>query len=81
MGVPFVILFMFVRKKKNSSGSTSVQIIVNNRGKYKVVKTIGSSYNEQELQKLLYLGKQEIERLDAQSGLFVSTPITMHRLR
>jgi transposase len=36
------------------------------------MKTIGCSSNEQELQKLVYLGKQEIERLSAQSGLFVS---------
>ena len=39
---------MFVRKKINSSGSTSVQIIVKTRGKYKVVKTIGCSSNEQD---------------------------------
>ena len=77
MGVPFVNLSMFVRKKINSSGSTSVQIIVKTRGKYKVVKTIGCSSNEQELQKLLYLGKQEIERLDGQSGLFVSEQDTV----
>jgi transposase len=63
---------MFIRKKANSSGSTSVQIISKTRGKYKVVKTLGCCSNEQELQKLLYLGKQEIERLSAQSGLFVS---------
>ncbi|WP_318348297.1 hypothetical protein [Aquipluma nitroreducens] len=63
---------MFVRKKLNSSGSTSVQIIIKARGNYKVVKTIGCSSNEQELQKLFYLGKQEIERLTAQSRLFVS---------
>ena len=72
MGVPFVILGVFVRKKINSSGSISVQIIVKNRGRYKVVKTIGCSFNEQELQKFLFLGKQEIERLEAQSGLFIS---------
>lgn len=68
---------MFVRKKVNSSGSTSVQIIVKNRGRYKVVKTIGCSSNEQELQKLVYLGKQEIERMSTQSGLFVSENDTL----
>jgi hypothetical protein len=72
MGDPFVILGTLVRKKLNSSGSTSVQIILKARGKYKVVKTIGCSSNEQELQELFYLGKQEIERLTAQSRLFVS---------
>lgn len=34
---------MFVRKKKNKSGVISVQIIDKSTGKYKVIKTIGSS--------------------------------------
>ncbi|MDQ2719200.1 MAG: IS1634 family transposase [Bacteroidota bacterium] len=63
---------MFLRKKKNKSGSTSVQIILKERGKYKVVKTIGSSDNEQEIQKLVFLAKQEIERLSSQPKLFIS---------
>jgi hypothetical protein len=72
MGVACLNLSMFIRKLKNRSGSISIQIISKARGKYKVLKTIGSSSNEQELQKLLYLGKQEIERLTSQVGLFVS---------
>jgi transposase len=72
MGVPFVFLSMFLRKKSNKSGSVSVQIISKHRGKYKVEQTIGSSNNEQELQKLWLLGKQEIERLGSQSQLFIS---------
>lgn len=62
---------MFLRKKKNKSGSISIQIISKQRGKYKVVKTIGNSDNEQQIQKLVFLGKQEIERLNGQSKLFV----------
>ena len=77
MGVPIVYLCMFVRKKRNSSGSVSVQIISKSSGKYKVVKTIGSSSNEQELLKLSYLGKQEIERLSQQPKLFVSESDTL----
>jgi transposase len=72
MGVQIVILGMFLRKKKNSSGSISVQIISKSSGKYKVVKTIGSSSNEQEIQKLVYCGKQELERLFNQPKLFIS---------
>jgi transposase len=34
---------MFIRKKKNPSGIISVQVIDKSRGKYRVVKTIGSS--------------------------------------
>lgn len=72
MGVASLFLRMFLRKLKNRSGSISVQIISKERGKYKVVKSIGSSSNEQEIQKLVFLGKQEIERLEAQGKLFVS---------
>ncbi len=63
---------MFLRKKKNKSSSISVQIISKSGGKYKVVKTIGCGRTEQEIQKLYYLGKQEIERLTMQPKLFIS---------
>lgn len=63
---------MFLRKKKNKSGSTSVQIISKANGKFRVKKTIGVAQTEQELQKLWYLGKQELERLGCQPKLFVS---------
>jgi len=43
---------MFVRKKKNKSGSISVQIISKKSGKYKVVKTIGSSKCSKEIERL-----------------------------
>jgi len=52
MGVPFVFLRMFLRKKSNKSGSVSVQIISKHRGNYTVEQTIGSSANEQELYQL-----------------------------
>ena len=41
---------MFVRKKKNRSGSTSIQIIQKQKGKYKVIKTIGSSSDRAEIE-------------------------------
>jgi len=63
---------MFLRNKPNKSGSFSVQIITKSRGKSKVIKTIGCSDNEQELQKLFFLGRQEIERLSYQPKLFIS---------
>jgi hypothetical protein len=61
---------MFLRKKRNVSGSVSIQIIQKTGGKYRVIKTIGSSKNEQELQHLWFAGKQEIIRLSAQPALF-----------
>lgn len=63
---------MFVRKLQNRSGSYSVQIISKSTGKYKVVKTIGSSRNEQELQRLEHLAKQEIGKLASQGELFLN---------
>ncbi len=77
MGVPTLFLYMFIRKKKNASGSLSVQIISKSTGKYKVVKTIGCGYNEQEVGKLTYIAKQEIERLSHQLKLFVSEKDTV----
>lgn len=68
---------MFLRKLKNRSGSISVQIISKPGGKYKVVKTIGSGRTEQEIEKLYYLGKQEIERLSFQPKLFISETDTI----
>jgi transposase len=72
MGVAIVFLQMFLRKLKNRSGSTSVQIISKSNGKYSVVKTIGCGKNEQEVQKLIYLARQELERISFQPKLFVS---------
>jgi transposase len=68
---------VFLRKLKNRSGSVSIQIISKAQGKYRVLKTIGSSSNEQALQKLIYIGKQEIERLQQQQKLFVSENDTL----
>ena len=55
----------------------SVQIISKSTGKYKVLKTIGSSSDDQEVQKLVYLAKQEIERISQQPGLFISESDTI----
>ena len=52
---------MFVRKKKNKSGVISIQVIDKSKGKYKVVKTIGSSSNPIEVEKLFNQGKQWIK--------------------
>jgi transposase len=62
---------MFLREKKNKSGSVSVQIIQKKGGKYKVLQTIGNSRSEQEIAKLICLGKQQIEQLSQQTELFV----------
>lgn len=50
---------MFIRKKKNKSGSVSVQVINKDNG-YRVVRTIGSSYDANEVEQLVLRGKQFI---------------------
>lgn len=68
---------MFLRKKKNASGSISVQIISKTAGTYKVVKSIGVGNSPHAIEKLWYLGLQEINRLKAQTKLFVSETDTI----
>ena len=63
---------MFIRKKQNKSGSLSVQIISKAGGKYKVIKSIGCGKTEQEVQKLLFIAREELERMKGQTKLFVS---------
>jgi len=63
---------MFVRQKKNKSGSVSVQIISKSSGKYKVVKTIGSSFDPQKVNSLVDQARFEISRQQRQGSLFMS---------
>ena len=44
---------MFIRKLKNSNGKTYVQVIDKSSGKYKVLKSIGSSKDTQQLKELI----------------------------
>lgn len=60
---------MFVRKKKNKSGVISIQIIDKSSGKYKVVKTIGSSDNVAEIEQLYQKALFEIPKLTGQSQI------------
>ena len=61
---------MFVRKKKNKSGSLSIQIISKNRGKYKVIKTIGCAKTKREEELMELLANTEIERFEGTQSLF-----------
>jgi len=58
---------VFVRKKKNPSGVISVQVIDKSSGKYRVVKTIGSSSEPEEIKQLYLKGKKWMsERINGQ---------------
>jgi len=55
---------MFVRRKKNSSGSISIQIISKKYGKYKVIETIGCSKDKKEIEKLVKIAEKRIKELE-----------------
>ena len=63
---------MYIRKLINRSGSISIQIISKSRGRYKVVKTIGSATSLQEVERLKQLARQQIEDIERQPSLFLS---------
>lgn len=60
---------MFVRKKPNPSGSVSVQVIDKSSG-YRVVKTIGTAHDPQDVQRLVELGRLFIAHQSRQYSLF-----------
>lgn len=60
---------MFVRKKRNRSGVVSIQVIEKRNGKSLLVKTIGSTSVESEIEALFEQGKQFILRYGGQ-GIF-----------
>jgi len=57
---------MFIRKKVNRSGKTSVQIIDKSSGDYRVVKTIGCSSEDAQIKAFVKSGKEEIIKLKKQ---------------
>lgn len=64
-----VDLKMFVRKKPNKSGVVSIQIIDKSGGKYRVVKTVGSSGNPVVIDALYKEARQLIPALTGQQAL------------
>jgi transposase len=64
---------MFVRKKKNKSGLISIQIIDKSSGRYKLLKTIGSSSNSVEVERLYKQGIDYIRQYQGQQTIDFST--------
>lgn len=60
---------MFIRQKRNKSGVVSIQIIDKSSGKYKVAKTIGSSSDPEEVERLLIKAQQELQTLSGQGKI------------
>ena len=60
---------MFVRKKRNKSGSISIQVINKSNG-YRVLKTVGAAREPEEIERLVELGQVFITRQNNQYSLF-----------
>jgi transposase len=71
---------MFVRKKKNRTGTTSVVIVDKTGGKTKYLKTIGVSSEEQAINDYDLQGKQWISELQKQRDLFTDYDIDEQEL-
>lgn len=66
---------MFVRKKKNKSGVVSIQIIDKSSGNYELYRTVGSSDDATEIERLYREGRKEVEQITGQH------PIPFHQER
>lgn len=64
---------MFVRKKKNKSGVVSIQVIDKSSGRYRVIKTIGSSSDPKLIDSLFKQGKEWIDTYRGQFDIFKTT--------
>lgn len=61
---------MFVRKKKNKSGSVSVQILIKIGRKNKLLKTIGCAKTKREEELLILLANNEMRQIQGVQSLF-----------
>lgn len=70
---------MFVRQRKNPSGSISIQIIDKSNGKYKVVETIGCAKDSKELEFYIAKGENRIKQLEPNLFDAISFQSKKHR--
>ena len=64
--------YMFVHRKKNRSGSTSIVVVKKVSGRPQYIKTIGISSDEQEVERLFRLGQQYVHDFGGQMDMFVN---------
>lgn len=68
MGASVLWGSMFVRKKRNASGSTTIQVIDKNNG-FRIVKTFGTSQEPEKIERLFQQGKLWMEQQSPQLPL------------
>lgn len=56
---------MFVKRKKNRSGTTSIVVAEKKKGNYQELHTIGIAHNDEEAEKLAVQGREWIDREEA----------------
>lgn len=61
---------MFIRKKKNKSGSTSIQLIQKIGRKNKIIKSVGVGTSDREIELLMSIARLELENRLKQPSLF-----------
>jgi hypothetical protein len=61
---------MFIRKKKNRSGSTSIVVIDKSNGRFRELKTIGISADEKVISELCQAGKRWISEQKGERDMF-----------
>ena len=71
---------MFVRKKPNKSGSTSVQIVDKSSGNYKIIETIGSSKEKVRVDFFIRKAYQRISELHNQEELPLLTTLAAEEI-
>ena len=64
---------MFIRKKKNRSGTTSIIVVDKSKGRFQELKTIGVSSDEKELAALYEQGKRWIDMHCGNRDMFVES--------
>lgn len=70
LGDPSYFWGMFIRKKKNNSGSISIQILTKVGRRNKLLKTLGCAKTKREEELLLLLAKTEMARIQSSQPLF-----------
>ena len=65
---------MFVRTKRNQSGTVSVQVVDKSSGSYKVIKTIGSSSDQDQVGNMMLQAREFIMNFKGQQTLSFGAP-------
>ncbi len=65
----FIFIDMYIRRKRNKSGSISIQLVTKRHGKISILETIGVANNAFQEQQLRKIGKARIDELRAQLSL------------